>query len=256
VFCGEKSNTVKKAFGAFRIQVVACLSRPMEDHDKEIEIEYALSILKIGLTQLLAAIRDYMDLSTHSEFIRREELYDMYHVWNRRADGYFSLYGSASYAYLDILNEWLSIPRLKEDGKISDENGLLEILNRKREVIEKFSNVVAPSSDERFYTFLLSKDGTLARDVLGKLETYEMERGGVRYKILVALAETSDRKAYWNTSDLAREVGSNAQMVRKSVDDIKRQMKKRFSGIKASEFIEGKRSSGYRLGRQIRIAEN
>jgi hypothetical protein len=107
------------------------------------------------------------------------------------------------------------------------------------------------STGQPFYTFTLTKDGKLSRKLNGNIEEYAMTENSLRHRIVVELDR--GRSRFHDTRDLAELLNADAGQIRRSVTDLRKQIARRFKGIKGSEFIVGKRNSGYRLGDEVRL---
>lgn len=122
-------------------------------------------------------------------------------------------------------------------------------------VIDDLMELVYKSEPEDVtLLFELTKAGLLSRRIGNSTETYAIEEGSLRHRLIKELNRGS-RGHYHNTDDLAEIFSATSTEIRKSVADIKAQIKKSFRGLEGADFIEGKRNSGYRLAKNVRILD-
>ncbi len=105
------------------------------------------------------------------------------------------------------------------------------------------------------FMFTLNKNGVLARmNPLPGDIAYPMEKNSRRHKVLKELASLKNNN-FCKTKDLAELVGCEEGEFRKTCGEIKAQIISRFSGIKATDVIDSKKNSGYRINPKARIIE-
>lgn len=120
------------------------------------------------------------------------------------------------------------------------------------EYLEKQEN--SDSGESAFYRFQLHESGLLSRRAGTKIEKYAIKRDSFRYRIIVELSG-SGSKTYHTSKKLAEALNTTDKQVQRSIADVRKQIQKKFKGMKGEDFIEiGSSNLGYRLGSRVRIA--
>ncbi len=120
------------------------------------------------------------------------------------------------------------------------------------EYLEKQEN--SDSGESAFYRFEFHENGLLSRRVGAKTEKYAIERDSFRHRIILELSKGTT-ETYHTSKKLAEKLNTTDKQVQRSIADIRKQIQKKFKGVKGEDFIErGSSSLGYRLGSRVRIA--
>ena len=123
-----------------------------------------------------------------------------------------------------------------------------------QEIITPILTKKSDFSNDSFYIFTLSKDGVLSRTIpSSESEKYEMIKDSIPYKIILSLNRSKGKTV--KTKELVELTGAkNAKVIADAIYELKKAVEKNFDGIQKEDFIpEGKRGSGYCLGKMIRI---
>ena len=206
---------------------------------------------------------------SHNTFLA-VDIHNEYIIWKLEFDAFLQKAGFSTDAKLFRVEN--SVPLLKggiEYGdKDSEESRALikaisveldEKLRHIREIYQRehIKKIAAPSAaPEINLNFYFNKqDGELTRypkEILGST-TFTVGEG--RYKILVILIEEKQfRNEYVPTEELQNDGGyKSTQKCREAIHSIRAMVEDTFKGIKGDEFIEAKKGSGYRIGKEMRI---
>jgi len=120
------------------------------------------------------------------------------------------------------------------------------------EKLDAYYKKIEQQLKEKIPTLILNEEGELCRvDDKEKMLIYPMNPDKLRYKIVRYLAL---EKRWTPTKELAEEFEKETQKIRKTIEQIKRQIEK-FLKIPGNEVVENKKGVGYRI-KNVKIREN
>jgi hypothetical protein len=120
----------------------------------------------------------------------------------------------------------------------------------------KLAKLIENNSKYDINVFQMTGAGLQRSHPISGDEIYPVERGSDRYKVLMKLIRNpSKSKSYIKTEDIATECNLTQNTVRKTCNDLRSQINKRFSNLTGNEFIDSKRKEGYRINPSIKIIE-
>lgn len=131
---------------------------------------------------------------------------------------------------------------LRTDGAIRIEIDDPKRLNKY--IAEKEVELAKVRKESSRHAFVLDEEANLYLEK-SDLPPYPIERGSLRHKVIYYLAKQEKSDGYMSAAQLAEKLHSNSKRVRKTVDQLRAQVVRRFK-VSGADLIQSKETGSYK----------